>query len=48
MRKVYDWQAIQRYHNEGHGFVDCQRRFGSNFGAANDNSRIADGDTIGQ
>jgi len=28
MRKVYDWQAIQRYHNEGHGFVDCQRRFG--------------------
>lgn len=25
---IYDWEAIQRYHAEGHGFVECQRRFG--------------------
>ena len=27
-KRVYDWSAIQRYHDEGHGFVDCQRHFG--------------------
>jgi 5-methylcytosine-specific restriction endonuclease McrA len=25
---VYDWAAIQRYYDEGHGFVECQKRFG--------------------
>lgn len=27
-KRVYDWSAVQRYHDEGHGFVDCQNRFG--------------------
>jgi 5-methylcytosine-specific restriction endonuclease McrA len=27
-RNIYDWSAIQRYHDEGHGFVECQKRFG--------------------
>lgn len=27
-RKVYDWKAMQVYHDEGHGFVECSRRFG--------------------
>lgn len=27
-RTIYDWEAIQRYHDEGHGFVECQKRFG--------------------
>lgn len=27
-KRVHDWAAIQRYHDEGHGFVECQRRFG--------------------
>jgi hypothetical protein len=27
-RKLYDWKAIQAYHDEGHGFVECARRFG--------------------
>ena len=27
MRK-HDWGAIQRYHDEGHGFVECQKHFG--------------------
>jgi 5-methylcytosine-specific restriction endonuclease McrA len=27
-KRVWDWQAIQQYHDEGHGFVECQRRFG--------------------
>lgn len=26
-RVRYDWEAIQRYHDEGHGFIDCSRRF---------------------
>ncbi len=25
---MWDWALIQRYHDEGHGFVDCQRKFG--------------------
>jgi 5-methylcytosine-specific restriction endonuclease McrA len=27
-KRIYDWTAIQRYHDEGHGFVECQKRFG--------------------
>jgi hypothetical protein len=27
-RLIYDWKAIQRYHDQGHGFVACQKRFG--------------------
>lgn len=27
-KRVYDWSAIQRYHDEGHGFVECSKRFG--------------------
>jgi len=27
-KRIYDWTAIQRYHDEGHGFVQCRRRFG--------------------
>lgn len=27
-RRIYDWKAIQKYHDEGHGFVACQKRFG--------------------
>lgn len=27
MRRVHDWAVIQRYYDEGHGFVECQRRF---------------------
>ena len=25
---MYDWAAIQAYHDQGHGFRECQRRFG--------------------
>lgn len=28
MKRVWNWTEIQRYHDEGHGFVECQRRFG--------------------
>jgi 5-methylcytosine-specific restriction endonuclease McrA len=27
-RRIYDWAEIQRFHDEGHGFVECQKRFG--------------------
>lgn len=27
-RTLHDWDAVQAYHAEGHGFVECQRRFG--------------------
>jgi 5-methylcytosine-specific restriction endonuclease McrA len=27
-RSIHDWQAIQLYHDDGHGFVECSRRFG--------------------
>ena len=26
-KKIYDWNAIQAYYDEGHGFVACARRF---------------------
>jgi 5-methylcytosine-specific restriction endonuclease McrA len=28
MKRVWNWAQIQRYHDEGHGFVECQRKFG--------------------
>lgn len=27
-RLIYDWKAIQEYHDQGHGFVECQKMFG--------------------
>lgn len=27
-RRLHDWKAIQEYHDQGHGFVECQKRFG--------------------
>ena len=27
-KKIYDWNTVQAYHNEGHGFVECSRSFG--------------------
>jgi hypothetical protein len=27
-RKLHDWDAIQTYHDQGHGFVECAKRFG--------------------
>ena len=27
-RKIYDWAEVQRFVDEGHGFVEAQRRFG--------------------
>lgn len=27
-RKLHDWKAVQAYHDQGHGFVKCTRRFG--------------------
>jgi transposase-like protein len=24
----YDWHIVQRYHDEGHGLVECAKRFG--------------------
>jgi 5-methylcytosine-specific restriction endonuclease McrA len=27
-RVIYDWHLVQRYADEGHGFVECQKRFG--------------------
>lgn len=28
MHRVWNWREIQRYHDEGHTFVECRRRFG--------------------
>jgi 5-methylcytosine-specific restriction endonuclease McrA len=28
MRRIYDWKEIQRFHDEGNGFVKCRERFG--------------------
>ncbi|HKU67960.1 MAG TPA: HNH endonuclease signature motif containing protein [Candidatus Baltobacteraceae bacterium] len=28
MKRVWNWTEIQRYHDEGHGFVECRKRFG--------------------
>ncbi len=27
-RRIYDWMGVQRYHDQGHGFVECQKKFG--------------------
>ncbi len=27
-KRRYDWTAVQAYHEEGHGFVECSKRFG--------------------
>jgi 5-methylcytosine-specific restriction endonuclease McrA len=27
-RTLHDWKAVQTYYDEGHGFVECTRRFG--------------------
>lgn len=27
-RVLYDWNAVQAYYDDGHGFVECARRFG--------------------
>ena len=27
VKRIYDWVEIQRYHDEGHGFIECQNRF---------------------
>lgn len=27
-RVLHDWTAIQAYHDEGHGFAECSRKFG--------------------
>jgi hypothetical protein len=27
-KRIYDWLEVQRYHDRGHGFVECQKRFG--------------------
>lgn len=27
-KAIYDWEDIQRFHDAGHGFVECRRRFG--------------------
>ncbi len=26
-RRIYDWKAIQEYHDEGNDFVECQKKF---------------------
>ena len=27
-KRRYDWRTVQAYHEEGHGFVECSKRFG--------------------
>lgn len=27
MRRIYHWTEVQRFYDEGHGFVECQDRF---------------------
>lgn len=27
MRRIYEWNEVRRYYDEGHGFVECQDRF---------------------
>lgn len=27
-KRIYDWATIQCFHDAGHGFVDCQKKFG--------------------
>jgi 5-methylcytosine-specific restriction endonuclease McrA len=28
VRRIHDWRAIQKYHDQGQGFVECQKHFG--------------------
>ena len=28
MRRVYDWTAIQKFHDDGYSFTECRRHFG--------------------
>ena len=28
MRRIHDWATIQAYYDDGHGFVECQQKFG--------------------
>jgi hypothetical protein len=28
MKRIYNWSEIQRYHDEGHGFVEAAKKFG--------------------
>jgi hypothetical protein len=30
-KTLYDWNAVQGYHDEGHGFAKCSRRFGFSY-----------------
>jgi hypothetical protein len=32
-RKIHDWEAVQRYFDEGHGFAECRQRFGFTYAA---------------
>lgn len=34
-RELIDWAAVQVYHDAGHGFVACQKKFGFTHGAWN-------------
>jgi 5-methylcytosine-specific restriction endonuclease McrA len=34
-RRVYDWKAVQAYHDAGHSFEECRREFGFTPGASN-------------
>jgi 5-methylcytosine-specific restriction endonuclease McrA len=27
-QRIYDWNAVQAYYDEGHGYAECARRFG--------------------
>lgn len=27
-KRIYDWNAVQEFHDRGHGFVECRKRFG--------------------
>jgi DNA-binding CsgD family transcriptional regulator/Zn finger protein HypA/HybF involved in hydrogenase expression len=38
----YDWAAVQRYHDEGHGLRECVARFGFSSGAWHDACRRGD------
>jgi 5-methylcytosine-specific restriction endonuclease McrA len=32
-RKLFDWKAVQEYHDDGHGFVESAQRFGFTYQA---------------
>lgn len=32
-KRLYDWNAIQKYHNAGQGFTECSKRFGFTYQA---------------